>query len=193
MAMLYNKNQINALSGREAHYNPFLFNNVGKNLIAMFLQGLFYNILNILVQYKFFIRDKPKDSVVNLNLPKKTDEDEDVHYEHSRLIDEESKNSHKCFRDNKIEEKLTDNELLDKESFIQKINSSNDYVKLINLTKVFRKHQNFKTKKHVAVNNITLGINRGECFGLIGVNGAGLLNFLIIYQLFFIYSFFLIV
>lgn len=26
---------------------------------------------------------------------------------------------------------------------------------------------------HLAVNNITVGVKKGECFGLLGVNGAG--------------------
>lgn len=59
------------------------------------------------------------------------------------------------------------------------VTSDQDYIKLTNLTKIFKKFKskytlkNFKRKEHVAVNNLSLGINRGECFGLIGVNGAG--------------------
>lgn len=31
----------------------------------------------------------------------------------------------------------------------------------------------FSKKMHLAVNNITVGVKKGECFGLLGVNGAG--------------------
>lgn len=31
----------------------------------------------------------------------------------------------------------------------------------------------FSRKLYLAVNNITLGVKKGECFGLLGVNGAG--------------------
>ena len=45
---------------------------------------------------------------------------------------------------------------------------------MINLTKIYNKRGNkWKKNKHIAVNNLTLGINKGECFGLIGINGAG--------------------
>jgi len=50
-----------------------------------------------------------------------------------------------------------------------------DYIKLINLTKIYKKYKltRCRVKKHVAVNALSLGIDKGECFGLIGVNGAG--------------------
>ena len=41
-------------------------------------------------------------------------------------------------------------------------------LRLSNLTKVFNKPQ-----KHLAVNRLCLDVIRGECFGLLGVNGAG--------------------
>ena len=31
----------------------------------------------------------------------------------------------------------------------------------------------FFGKQHVAVNDLTIGVHKGECFGLLGVNGAG--------------------
>jgi ABC-type multidrug transport system ATPase subunit len=48
-----------------------------------------------------------------------------------------------------------------------------DFVRLVNLTKVYKKWDKYRFKGHVAVKNLSLGINKGECFGLIGVNGAG--------------------
>ncbi|XP_064015154.1 glucosylceramide transporter ABCA12 [Pogoniulus pusillus] len=44
-----------------------------------------------------------------------------------------------------------------------------DVVQLQNLTKIYH----FPHKRIVAVKNISLGIPAGECFGLLGVNGAG--------------------
>ena len=35
MAKLYNKAEVSAFSGREMAYNPFEFDNVGKNLLAL--------------------------------------------------------------------------------------------------------------------------------------------------------------
>ena len=61
-----------------------------------------------------------------------------------------------------------------KPAYDSKTSSDRDYIRLVNLTKVFKKVKKFKIKKHAAVNNLSLGINKGECFGLIGVNGAGI-------------------
>jgi len=36
---------------------------------------------------------------------------------------------------------------------------------------VYRKR--LSNKSHLAVDNITVGVHKGECFGLLGVNGAG--------------------
>ncbi|XP_069469529.1 ATP-binding cassette sub-family A member 13 [Ambystoma mexicanum] len=47
--------------------------------------------------------------------------------------------------------------------------SGNDILTLYNLRKCYQRFN----KKTVAVNDISLGIPRGECFGLLGVNGAG--------------------
>jgi ATP-binding cassette, subfamily A (ABC1), member 1 len=176
MAFLFNMAQIGSFSGRETSYNPFLYKNVGKNLIAMFLQGIFYNILNLLIQYQFFIKPKPIKNVDNILLPRKTNQDDDVLAENLRLDDMNSsiESYSKDSYEKKKEKKLTiDHELLNKEPFIGEHPSDKDYVKLMNLTKVFKKFKNFRMKKHVAVNNLSLGINKGECFGLIGVNGAG--------------------
>jgi len=48
--------------------------------------------------------------------------------------------------------------------------ADDDLLRLENLTKIYRSR---KTGKHLAVNSLCLGISRGECFGLLGVNGAG--------------------
>ncbi|CAG2121545.1 unnamed protein product, partial [Medioppia subpectinata] len=47
-------------------------------------------------------------------------------------------------------------------------NDSDNVLRLKELTKVFKKPQ-----KHLAVNRLCLDVTRGECFGLLGVNGAG--------------------
>ncbi|KAK2567067.1 ATP-binding cassette sub-family A member 2 [Acropora cervicornis] len=45
-----------------------------------------------------------------------------------------------------------------------------DLVRIENLTKVYHSG---KTGKHLAVDRLCLGVPKGECFGLLGVNGAG--------------------
>uniref|UniRef100_A0A5K3G507 ABC transporter domain-containing protein n=2 Tax=Mesocestoides corti TaxID=53468 RepID=A0A5K3G507_MESCO len=46
-------------------------------------------------------------------------------------------------------------------------NSTRDVVRVVNLSKQFSK------RKVPAVNDLTFGVRLGECFGLLGVNGAG--------------------
>ena len=48
-----------------------------------------------------------------------------------------------------------------------------DLVKVRNLTKTFTTAQRAKL---TAVNGLSFGMNKGECFGLLGVNGLGQLH-----------------
>jgi ATP-binding cassette subfamily A (ABC1) protein 2 len=48
------------------------------------------------------------------------------------------------------------------------LNDANTVLRVTDLTKIFKKPQ-----KHLAVNRLCLDIFKGECFGLLGVNGAG--------------------
>jgi ABC-type multidrug transport system fused ATPase/permease subunit len=180
MSLLYYTNKINQEFGIENSYDPFKFENNGRNLLAMFFQGIVYFILNLLIQYKFFIRIKPTQDINDLSLPRTAaadqdqDIDDDVLNEKQRIaevLNESVKIKKKLFFNNqKVIQTKFENELTKIQS-----NNDKDYIKIVNLTKIFQKFnlKRFKTSKHVAVNNLSLGINKGECFGLIGVNGAG--------------------
>lgn len=52
---------------------------------------------------------------------------------------------------------------------IERGGESDDILRLDNLTKVYRSGK----RKNVAVNRLCVGVPKGECFGLLGVNGAG--------------------
>lgn len=143
MSYLYNVAELKKEFGVEGNYDPFEFNNNGRNLLAMFIQGIVYFTLNILIQYNFFIHFKPESDLSKLDLPSSNSkEDDDVARERLRILNDDS---------------------------------VNDYVKLKNVTKIYKRYELKKCKfnKHVAVNDLCLGIQRGECFGLIGINGAG--------------------
>lgn len=157
MSILYNIAEVQRNFGIKAEYDPFEFDNCGKNLIAMFVQGIVYFTLNLLIEYKFFFRFKPSDK----NLPNEDElepEDDDVVNERNRVL-------------NSLSSSLKQN----KKSAKPEVESDTDYIKLINTTKVYKSFdfQTMKFRKHLAVKKLTLGINKGECFGLIGVNGAG--------------------
>ena len=48
-----------------------------------------------------------------------------------------------------------------------------DKVVIRDLTRVYKKKGTGKSGRFTAVDGLTLGIKPGECFGLLGVNGAG--------------------
>ena len=180
MTLLYNTAETNAILGRNRQYDPFLFKNVGQNLLAMSIQGVFYYILNMLIQYKFFIRIKPTKNIRSLNLPKIKNEDNDVLTEKERILKSqkqiEGEKKRDFFNLNCCLKFWNKNQICTEEVVESNKNDNNenkDYIKLVNLTKVYRKFKKMSIKKHTAVNNVSLGINKGECFGLIGVNGAG--------------------
>ena len=185
MAVLYNTGKANSILGRNGSYDPFKFEKVGRNLLAMFIQGIVYNLINILIQYQFFIRIKPISNFKDLKSFNSENDDEDVLNETKRISDNEKVPKEKKFifelnnRKNnkrKISAKEINNNVsptINNFEIKKMDDEENDFVKLVNLTKVFRKFEKFKIKKHVAVNNLSIGINKGECFGLIGINGAG--------------------
>jgi ABC-type multidrug transport system fused ATPase/permease subunit len=181
MTLLYTISETNGILGRDRSYDPFLFKNVGQNLLAMAVQGVVFFIFNLLLQYKFFIRIKPTKNFDSLNLPESVNEDSDVAEEKQRILSDINENSAHIRKKFNLWEKfkfLNKNLWSKNQIFAAEMSgntsSDKDYIRLVNLTKVFRKVKKFKIKKHAAVNNLSLGINKGECFGLIGVNGAGI-------------------
>lgn len=68
MAILYTQARAEREFGIDSQYNPFEFNNIGRNLLALIVQGFVFFTLNMLIEYRFFIRFSPK-SVNNLDLP----------------------------------------------------------------------------------------------------------------------------
>ncbi|ESP01294.1 hypothetical protein LOTGIDRAFT_212836 [Lottia gigantea] len=104
---------------------------VGRNLFSLAMLGIFFFILNWLIEYRFFIKPRyVKES-------EDTNEDIDVSREKQRVLSGEA---------------------------------DNDVLVLKNLSKVF---YGARRKKLKAVDNLCVGVPRGQCFGLLGVNGAG--------------------
>ena len=186
MTTLYNTEQTNNILGRKGNYDPFLFKNVGRNLLALAVQGVVFFIFNLLVQYKFFVRFKPTQNIKKLHLKSDENQDDDVLAEKMRIIkNEDNKKKNKNLINKRaIVKNQISSENLPNEGSNTDVTEDNDYIKLVNLTKVFRKFKKCHYKKHVAVKTLSLGINKGECFGLIGVNGAGI-HFKLVYKLIF--------
>lgn len=151
MSIYYNTAQSKIVLGANVTYSPFDFDLIGKNLLALFIHGIFYFILTLLIQYKFFIRrcKNTNNDVKKIIENNSKNEDDDVYNERIRILNLNAQR--KAFR------KKTNNNKTDK-----------DFIKLINLSKVYTRLKKFKLKKHVAVKSLCLGIDKGECFGLIG-------------------------
>ena len=137
------------LGNKDYTFDPFEFKIVGRNLVALAVQGVVYFSLNMMIEYKFFIRIKPA-KVPKFEL-RATTSDEDVENERTRILEKVKENNKKKRRDKNQAE------------------AREDYITLENLSKVYRKLKKCSIKKHVAAKSLCLGINKGECFGLIGL------------------------
>lgn len=116
--------------GDRQFQSPLRWEVVGKNLLAMVVQGPLFLLFTLLLQHRTLLLPQPKLKL----LPSLGEEDEDVARERERVIQGATKG---------------------------------DVLVLRDLTKVY------PGQKTPAVNRLCLGIPPGECFGLLGVNGAG--------------------
>ncbi|XP_045398553.1 phospholipid-transporting ATPase ABCA7 isoform X3 [Lemur catta] len=116
--------------GDKQFQSPLRWEVVGKNLLAMAVQGPLFLFFTLLLQHRNHLRPRPKLR----SLPPLGEEDEDVAYERERVVQGATQG---------------------------------DVLVLMNLTKIYH------GQRMPAVDRLCLGIPSGECFGLLGVNGAG--------------------
>ncbi|XP_078217434.1 phospholipid-transporting ATPase ABCA7 isoform X5 [Callithrix jacchus] len=116
--------------GDRQFQSPLRWEVVGKNLLAMVIQGPLFLLFTLLLQHRSRLLPQPKVR----SLPPLGEEDEDVAHERERVVQGATQG---------------------------------DVLVLRNLTKVYR------GQRMPAVDRLCLGIPPGECFGLLGVNGAG--------------------
>eukprot|EP00074_Homo_sapiens_P110526 XP_024307087.1 ATP-binding cassette sub-family A member 7 isoform X5 [Homo sapiens] len=121
--------------GDRQFQSPLRWEVVGKNLLAMVIQGPLFLLFTLLLQHRSQLLPQysvPRPRV--RSLPLLGEEDEDVARERERVVQGATQG---------------------------------DVLVLRNLTKVYR------GQRMPAVDRLCLGIPPGECFGLLGVNGAG--------------------
>lgn len=115
----------------DGHFqSPLRWEVVGKNLLAMAIQGPIFLLFTLLLQHRNRLLPEPKLRP----LPPLGEEDEDVARERERVMQGPTQG---------------------------------DVLVLRDLTKVY------PGQRTPAVDRLCLGIPPGECFGLLGVNGAG--------------------
>ncbi|XP_033110742.1 phospholipid-transporting ATPase ABCA1-like [Anneissia japonica] len=135
--LIYNQFEADmyARFGIDMYENPFSKEMLQWNFIALAVEGAFFLIVAILIEYILACNCNCSSRC----LIKETDlsgEDDDVRQERQRVLE----------------------------------GGANDaMVKVKNLKKIYRAGGN----RIVAVDSICVGIQKGECFGLLGVNGAG--------------------
>ncbi|KAM9795719.1 phospholipid-transporting ATPase ABCA1 isoform 1-T1 [Syngnathus typhle] len=144
------KNQAEAdiaqrLGMKQALDYPLRWNLVGKNLFAMGTQGVIFFAFTLMLQYKFFIAYR---SIRNSCL------------------------SWSCFKQRSVvcgSPPLgpEDEDVARERERVKTGKADADIITTVDLTKIY------KAGKKPAVYKLCLGIPRGECFGLLGVNGAG--------------------
>ncbi|XP_008586239.1 PREDICTED: LOW QUALITY PROTEIN: ATP-binding cassette sub-family A member 7 [Galeopterus variegatus] len=116
--------------GNRQFQSPLRWEVVGKNLLAMVVQGPLFLLFTLLLQHRNHLLPQLKLRP----LPPLREEDEDVAHERERVV---------------------------------RGDTHGDVLVLSDLTKVYR------GQRMPAVDRLCLGIPPGECFGLLGVNGAG--------------------
>ncbi|KAM9174579.1 phospholipid-transporting ATPase ABCA7 [Mergus octosetaceus] len=116
--------------GDKRFVSPLCWDLAGKNMFAMAVEGVIFFLFTLLLQYRFFLRLRPRA----LQLPPLGDEDQDVAQERVRVGSSPQHGAVLLLKD---------------------------------LTKVYRH------RRAPAVDRLCLAIPAGECFGLLGVNGAG--------------------
>ena len=130
--------------GEDLFKNPLNWDIVGKNLFCLTLLGVFFFIITLCIEYKFWYYKLPcfktrlSGRRMSTTSEQLLDEDVDVASERNRVVTGQT---------------------------------DADVLTVQGLTKVYSNM--FSQKLFLAVNNITLGVKKGECFGLLGVNGAG--------------------
>ncbi len=131
------------------------FQNNGRNLLAMFFQGIFFNLLNLLLQYKFFIRFKPNKTLEENDLSSVTALDDDVAAEQIRIQSimnktKSSKNRYKSIltRKDKINVAQSAPNTHQHADQDDDLDDGKDYVKLVNLSKIFKKFKLKEKKNH---------------------------------------------
>ncbi|XP_061682240.1 phospholipid-transporting ATPase ABCA1 isoform X2 [Syngnathoides biaculeatus] len=131
--------------GAKQTVDPFQWDVVGKNLFAMALEGVLFFIFTLMLQYKFFIGHRSfQNSYFGLLCVRP-----------------------RTFVSESLPLGPEDEDVARERKRVKSGKTNSDILTMTNLTKIY------KAGTKPAVNQLCLGIPRGECFGLLGVNGAG--------------------
>ena len=148
--------------------SPFEWDIITRNLFSMFVSGVVAWLLTILIEYEFFKfkwLKKPGPPLASLTLLNPLNEDIDVKKERERIntLVESQLDSDKSTT-------MQDSLIL---SGLRKVFYKNPKGLLSMLKEKLKTKQQTKENEFTAVHGLSFGVPKGECFGLLGVNGAG--------------------
>ena len=143
----------------DAYHEPLSMELLGPSLIVMAFETVILFMLHITIELQWFQRlerwliiSTTKRKTENIKTGEHDDiEDEDVAAERERIE-----------HNYRMDASTTDNDIL----------QTNGLTKVFRTTKI-RSLFGLGSDDKVAVNNVSVGIKRGECFGWLGLNGAG--------------------
>ena len=88
-------------------------------------------------------------------------------------INDKNRNKNEPIEDNKTKEMLNSvSDMVDHSNY-KDINKNDYSVRIKNMQKIYNNGCNLFSKPTMGVKNISFTVNYGECFGLLGLNGAG--------------------
>ena len=150
--MALNQLTADALSefGEYKFKNPLTFDIAGKHVLAMFLQGIAFFLILLVLEHVYVFRRL----IVNF---------------YRNLMQKPISQNQVGFEENLRDEDEAEIDVRKEKIAVLRGEFDTDPVVVKNLQKVYSS----RMRKFVAVNNLSFHVPKGECFGLLGVNGAG--------------------
>uniref|UniRef100_T1IIG4 ABC transporter domain-containing protein n=1 Tax=Strigamia maritima TaxID=126957 RepID=T1IIG4_STRMM len=136
---------------------PLQWDFVGRNIFFLLVVGVVTFAFTIMIEYRLFWKSSPHLKNNSLDVLR-MNEDEDVAAERDKVLSG-----------------VYDNAVLRVENLEKVYDPTPWYTKITNCIriKVFRKPPKDDNTSLRAVDRLSFGVNKGECFGLLGANGAG--------------------
>ena len=154
--------------GVDAYKRPLSMEVLGPSLIIMSMETIFLVVLHVIIELQWFQRFER--FLINRE-KKKGVIDKDTN-------DYSSRNGEHQIIDIEDEDVAAERKRIDEEYHNELSAEDSDILQTHGLTKIFRTRTlgslfGLTSEDKIAVNNISVGIKKGECFGWLGLNGAG--------------------
>ena len=152
----------------DADKRPLSMEVLGPTLIIMSMEAIFLMALHILKELDYFQRFE-RYLINRAKRRENVDKNDDYYFAR--------KNEHQII-DIEDEDVANERKRIAEDYYKELSNEDKDILQTYGLTKIFRSRTirnlfGLRSENKIAVNNVSVGIKRGECFGWLGLNGAG--------------------